>query len=53
MFASAFINIVGDIKEGSAWARTSLSLMRMYNKDALMPKVFLITYGMVLAFEGK
>jgi len=52
-FAAALVNILDDIDEGTAWARSTLSLMEMYDKDTLIQSINAPLYGMVLLWKGK
>ena len=53
-FASALVNILGFIDEGSAWGRTALLLLKLSgDKPTLIPPVYSVLYGSTLLFTGK
>jgi len=53
-FASALINILGNIENGSAWGRTALLLLKSFgDKPTLIPTVHSSVYGTILLFTGK
>jgi hypothetical protein len=53
-FASALVNILGHIENGSAWGRAALLLLKSFgDKPALIPIVHSSVYGTILLFTGK
>lgn len=52
-FASSIVHTFGDTDEGTTWGRVTLSLMDMYNRDALIPQIHGALYGMVFVLKGK
>ena len=52
-FATALVTVLGDIDEGSAWGRTTLSLMKMYDTEILIPSIYGTLYGKVFFWKGK
>eukprot|EP00804_Cyclotella_cryptica_P028362 CCRYP_016431-RD/>CCRYP_016431-RD protein AED:0.05 eAED:0.05 QI:491/0.6/0.5/1/0.2/0.16/6/0/1361 len=49
-FAATIVRVLGDIDEGSSWARMALSLLTRFrhNVNALLPAVYAAVYGLVL-----
>ncbi|KAL7541601.1 hypothetical protein ACHAXR_011054 [Thalassiosira sp. AJA248-18] len=47
IFATVLVDRLIDIDEGYALGRTSLSLMKFYNTDNLIPRIYGILYGTV------
>lgn len=52
-FAAALVNTLDDIDEGSAWGRSTLSLMNLYDKEALMSSIYGLLYGVVFIWKGE
>lgn len=52
-FASSLVNILGDVEEGTVWARSALSLMKLYDEKVLIPSIYGPLYGMVFVWKGK
>lgn len=48
VFSTNLMNRLLDLEEGYAVARTALSLLKFYNTDRLIPRVYGIIYGTVL-----
>jgi predicted ATPase len=53
-FASALVNILGHIENGSAWGRKALLLLKSFgDKPTLIPTVHASVYGSIFMFTGK
>jgi ATP-dependent RNA helicase DDX31/DBP7 len=52
-FASALINCLGDIDDGSAWGRSALSLMKKHGQQMPGPSIYATLFGTVFVWKGE
>ena len=50
-FAAALVNQLNDTEEGYALAKTTLALMKYYDANELIPRIYRITHGVVLVVK--
>ncbi len=50
VFACSTMNFLGDTHEASSLAKCALSMLRLYNSEQLVPRIYGVIYGAVLCF---